>query len=391
MKPLPGDSYRVLWVTSAYPYEESLVAGIFVKEHAHAARLLDKITILHLLERQSTIHSLWEIDVPAQEEHRVIPLVRVRARQNALPFSTFPVHIVSAFRGLRECQRISGPFDLVHAHSYRAGVSAALIAKKLRVPLLITEHNSIFLRKALHGFEYHKAAFAYRSAVRILPVSTALQRAIQDYGFSTQSQVIGNTFDPEVFFPGPVNRELEKLHLITVTNLIPLKGVSTLLQALKNVSSRLPEWDLLIIGDGPERSSLIQQASELGLLNQISFSGMLTKPQIAEALRGSHLYILSSSHETFSVATLEALACGVPVLATACGGPEDFITPEVGILIPPNNQTAMENELVKVVSRIDQFDRNKIAQIIRSRYSYTAIGEQIHQAYHTVLLDPVKR
>mgnify|MGYP001097242781 FL=1 len=256
---------------------------------------------------------------------------------------------------------------------------------------MITEHNSIFLRKALHGFEYHKAAFAYRSAACILPVSKALQRAIQDYGFSTLAQVIGNTFDPEVFFPGPANRASEKLHLITVTNLIPLKGVSTLLQALKNVSSRLPEWELQIVGDGPEKSSLIQQASELGISSQVSFSGMLTKPQIAEALRGSHLYILSSSHETFSVATLEALACGVPVLATACGGPEDFITPEVGNLIPPNSQTEMENGLVQVVLRIDQFDRNKIAQIIRSRYSYTAIGEQIHQAYHTVLLDPVKR
>ncbi len=384
MEALPGVKFRVLWVTSSFPYEESPIAGVFVKEHAQAARLRDEITLLHLLERQRSIRGLYEVNVQITEDPGSLPLVRVKSRQNALPFSTFPLHIYSALKGLKECQRKTGQFDLVHAQSYRAGVPAALLAKKLRVPLIITEHSSVFLRKALRGFEYYKASFAYQQAACVLPVSKALQQAIQSYQFGKRFQVIGNTFDPGVFFPGPARIIREPLQLITVSNLISLKRIDLLLHALQGTSARLPAWKLQVIGDGPELTNLVQLAVQLGLAGKVVFSGLQTKQQIAEAMRSSDLYILSSSLETFSVAALEALACGVPVLATACGGPQDFISREMGSLIPPDSQFSMENGLVDIVSRIDQFDRKAIAHKVHAKYNYAAIGDQIHQAYCSV-------
>jgi glycosyltransferase involved in cell wall biosynthesis len=385
METLQGEKLRVLWVTSSFPYEKTPIAGVFIKEHAQAARLRDDITLLHLLERQHSIRGLYQVEVQITEDPGSLSLVRVKSKQNALPFSTFPLHIYSAFIGLKECQRQTGRFDLVHAHSYRAGVPAALLAKKLRVPLVITEHNSVFLRKALRGFDYYKASFAYRQAACVLPVSKALQRAIQSYQFGKRFQVIGNTFDPGIFFPGPARLIRGPLQLITVTNLIPLKRIDLLLHALQGASARLPDWKLQVIGDGPEKKNLVEMAAQLGLAEKVVFSGLQPKGQIAEALRSSDLYILSSSLETFSVAALEALACGVPVLATACGGPQDFISPEMGSLIPPDNQSALENGLEDIVSRIDDFDRREIARKIHAKYNYAAIGDQIHQAYYSVL------
>ncbi len=142
-----------------------------------------------------------------------------------------------------------------------------------------------------------------------------------------------------------------------------------------------------IVGDGLEKGYYQEMVRQLNLKDKIMFLGVLAKEQVAEILRNSDLFVLSSLQETFSVATLEALACGVPVLATASGGPAEFVTPEMGLLISPGSQEEIERGLLWMVSNINKFDPGAIARKIHRQFSYDVIGAQIHNIYASLSVE----
>ena len=95
---------------------------------------------------------------------------------------------------------------------------------------------------------------------------------------------------------------------------------------------------LIIFGDGPESGALRALCAELGLYSRVSFRGHCPREELAEAYAAADCFVLASRSETFGVAYIEAMAAGLPVIATRCGGPEDFVTEENGILIPVDDE-----------------------------------------------------
>jgi glycosyltransferase involved in cell wall biosynthesis len=142
---------------------------------------------------------------------------------------------------------------------------------------------------------------------------------------------------------------------------------------------------LSIIGDGPERSRLEEQTQQLGLDNQVRFLGRLDRSSVRDVLRAAHAFVLPSHHETFSVALLEAMATGLPVVATASGGPQDLITPDTGLLVPPDDADALANALQRLRRSWSSFGSDTIRSYVRDQYGPTAFVDRTRSLYRQAL------
>jgi glycosyltransferase involved in cell wall biosynthesis len=138
--------------------------------------------------------------------------------------------------------------------------------------------------------------------------------------------------------------------LVAVGRLVPQKGFDLLLRAFARLSSRHPEWNLVIWGEGPERANLERLREELCLTEASSLPG--NHPRIYEALAESDLFVLSSRFEGFPNALCEAMAVGLPVVSFECpSGPAQIIRPGLdGVLVPPEDINGLEQALDRLMS-----------------------------------------
>ncbi|HYN21947.1 MAG TPA: glycosyltransferase [Thermoanaerobaculia bacterium] len=362
---------RVLFLTRSYPSSRNPVVAPFTRDHARAAARFAEVVVLHTEKTRDQLPHFWQIE---QEEE----VIRVRFRRPPGRTLGHLFHLASAFRGLKEV-----PFrpDLVHGHFYEAAAVTALLARRLQIPFVLTEHSSLIASGSLSGLEKRAVRRAYRQAARVMPVSRMLQAALESQGFEARYEIVPNVVDLEQFFPAP-RRPHPVLRLIAVTRMTPVKGIPDLLEALRLLALRRQDWQCDLIGGGEREEEYRKLAEPNG---HVVFHGELERPEVAARLRAADLFVLASRIETFSVATLEALACGVPVVATACGGPEELVTPSAGTIVPLGSPAAMAEALDHALSNLSSFDREDIARTVASRYGFEAIGERLRQVYESVL------
>ena len=121
------------------------------------------------------------------------------------------------------------------------------------------------------------------------------------------------------------------------------------------------------------------------LQNNIHLVGIKTKEQIAEILKNSSIFLLPSRNENFSVAVLEALACGLPVIASICGGIRECINETNGLLFPVDDVEKLAQSILYAVQHIDKYDRKAIAEDCLARFSPEVIAEQLTQIFEETI------
>jgi len=376
---------NVLFITSWYPSREQPLRGIFVREHAKAVALYADVVVLHCPEPDPNPGLGWqcerETDLALTQG---ITTYRSRYRISPLPKTSYLVYLWAALRAFRHIVASGFRPDVIHAHIYEAGVPASLIGKLCGIPVVVTEHYSAFLRKSLTRGELRKASFAFRSARWVLPVSAALQRGIEGHGIAARFQVVPNVVDVALFAPLARQREThDPRRLLFVGTLVPIKGVSYLLQALVQLRQEHPDtsWEMDIVGNGPQREAYERQAAELGLAGSVTFHDAKAKSEIAAFMGRADLLVLPSLAETFSVVVAEALTAGLPVLATACGGPQEIITADAGLLVPPRDADALCAGLSRMLENLHEYSGQCISQHAVDRFSPQVVGRALHAIY----------
>jgi glycosyltransferase involved in cell wall biosynthesis len=229
---------------------------------------------------------------------------------------------------------------------------------------------------------------SFRQAHKVMPVSYSLQKSIETYGIQAQFHVIPNVVDTSLFFVEATthrNDSAKRLLTIGPMDRSEKKGLPYLLEALQGLQQQRADWHLDIIGDGDLRARYEQMTIELGIRQQVTFWGKQPKTEVAALMRQAQILIVPSLFETFSVVAAEALACGVPVLATRCGGPEEFVTDDVGVLVPPGDAAALQSGLQSMLAHLHRYDPATISQQARARFSHASVGAQIHEVYRSVL------
>jgi glycosyltransferase involved in cell wall biosynthesis len=145
------------------------------------------------------------------------------------------------------------------------------------------------------------------------------------------------------------------------------KNHKLLIDAFARVVSRVPVR-LRIAGDGPQRNQLVAQARELGIDAQISFLGVLDKAGMLRELGAADCFALSSRYETFGVVVIEAIAAGLPVVATRCGGPESVISADCGIVVESENVDAMAEAMLLMTESRESFKPEILKQYVARRF-----------------------
>lgn len=378
---------KVLFITAWYPTKESPVGGIFVREHAKAVNLYDDIILLHTVGHDQSLKGWWGMKKETDESlTQGIPAYRIWYRRLPVPIVSYLIHLWSMYQAFRRIRADGFRPDIIHAHIYEAAVSAVIIGKLYNIPVVVTEQSSKFSRRLLSRFDTWKAKFAFKLAELVMPVSKFLQQSIEEYRIRARFLVVPNIADTRLFYPNSDfkterKRKLGRLLVVCLLDSSHNKGLPYLFNALAMLRIQREDWHLDIVGDGPARAEYDCLVKELGLTEKVTFHGLKTKHEVAEYMRQADLFVLPSLFETFSAVAAEALLTGTPVLATRCGGPEEFVSDDVGLTVPPRDAKALCDGLNYMLDHLKGFSPNYISNYAASLFSPERVGEQIQEIY----------
>lgn len=397
MKPL---KYKILFLASWYPSRVNKVLGIFVKRKAKAMTRLCDVALIYVVDDNSMKDKNYEL--VTTNENNVLT-VRVY-------FKTFPKGILnnifyniryvkSHYLGWREVKSKWGQPDLIHVNVIdRSGYIALLLKLIKGISYVITEHSTPdidYLRginnktkiplRFLKGIVIKKCSFIN---VDSHPSLDYLRKA----GFKGNFGVIPNIVELEEKYlslkqPSEPKQKKSAIH-ISILN--KRKNVADIIRAFGYIHNELnrKDCDLHIIGEGSEKENLIKLADELSILNKcIFFHGLVTEEKKLELLTNSDFHILNSDDEGFSVVTAEAILYGIPVIATKCGGPEDFVNETTGILIERKNLDELKKAILFMLDNSYKYDKAKLHELGRSMFSPDVIGAQTYEAYTNSIIN----
>jgi glycosyltransferase involved in cell wall biosynthesis len=366
----------VLVLPTWYPTAKQPLAGPFTRDHARAAAAYGHRMVVAVDEGAAVdVRALYEL---VGEHDGALRVFRFRYRRGAGRLVHLP-----ALSGLaRRLAREGMPIDMVHAHIHPMAVPAAIVSALLRVPFVVTENSSEWPRRTIPPASLRRARLALPRAALVCPVNERLLEAIEGYGIRARFRVVPNTVDTSVFHP-QAQRSGPPTRLVNVAGHVEVKALDVLLRAFAVASSRRPELTLELIGEGPLTGDLQALAAELGLGERVHFAGTATPAQIAETLRRSHVFVLSSLSENMPLAVLEALCCGVPVAATDAGGIPEAVG-EDGSLAPVGDPEALADAILRVVDQHDRFASADIGRRAAARWSFEAVGGTWDEIYRTL-------
>lgn len=233
-------------------------------------------------------------------------------------------------------------FDVVHTHNTYPHIYGSIAARLARVPVVVNTRHG---QRAGHGWK-SRTQFRWASHLvdQIITVSDDAARLCVDVDRIPRRKVlrIWNGIDLADFaFSGPILRPIA----ISVARLSAEKDFPTLLRAVPQIAAAIPGFQLKIVGDGPERDRLASLTKDLGVSRCVEFLGERT--DVPELLRDAGFFVSSSLTEGISLTLLEAMAVGLPVVATAVGGNPEIILPgKTGYLVPAANSQAMAEAVV---------------------------------------------
>jgi glycosyltransferase involved in cell wall biosynthesis len=249
--------------------------------------------------------------------------------------------------------------SLIQTHLLGSAVYGAAVGRLLRIPQVSTFHGTVDVSIA-DRYLNTKVRILDRASARLVFVSRSLMAYFEEVASlrRARSHVVYNGIDLGVFRPGTdpaVRLELGArdgmLLLGAIGNVRPAKDYAGLLRALAELRSRGVEVRCVVVGQVSEESAgaLHALSSELGIDDMVQFVGF--REDVERVLRALDVMVVSSSSEGFSLATVQALAAGTPVVATKCGGPEEILYDgEGGLLVPPRDPVALADGLQRVCS-----------------------------------------
>jgi glycosyltransferase involved in cell wall biosynthesis len=284
-----------------------------------------------------------------------------------------------------------GKPDLILAHSVTwAGYAASLIGKRYGIPYLIVEHRSFFVwstpeaQKMVKPFYLPFFEEAYRQCFRLVPVSESLLTGLRSLmpWIDEKVEVVPNMIREDMFLPPELPRKCEPFVFFWAGRLEHVKGIDQLLEAAAELhKQQVPPFLIRLAGRGSLRPQLEQQARELGIYHLVTFLGRISRQQIQEEMQQACCFVLPTRYEAFGAVLIEAMATGMPVIATRSGGPQFIVTGEGGFLVDPGDVPQLTAAMGRMMQEYGTFNQEKIRAAILDRFGEKRILEKYGQLF----------
>lgn len=341
-----------------------------------------------------------------QRGHRVTAITRGKARGDertdfdgvevirATFLPIYPFHVYLHSLHLERLVR-QADFDVIHVHS----PLCPAIDAGTQAPIITTVHTTVWkgarmvelidllsLGIKLHmSISYHIEKKLFEASDVVTTVSMAVARELQSYGVELGKVVcVGNGVDIRYFEPDGRSDG----YVLYVGRLSHRKGLMDLVRCAKQTIQAAPETKFVVVGKGPLLSRVKSLLNQLGLQNSVTIVGYVNKETLLRLYQGASVFVLPSYHEGLPTVLLEAMACGVPVVATKVSGTTEVVQNEVnGILVPPRNPASL-SEAILGITKDDSLAR-RLAQnarkTIEEKFSFEIVAERTLNVYNSAM------
>ena len=372
---------RILVVTSVFPNSVQPALGVFVRERMFAVARhceLKVVAPVPWFPFSGFLRAGYRPRVPFREVQDGIEIFHPRFFNFPGTFKCldgvffFLCTLLTALR-LRRLFR----FDLIDAHfAYPDGLGAVLLGKFFGTPVTITVRGTIH-KLSSYLLRRRQIIYALRQAARVFTVCEDLKRIVTDLGIDEEHvEVVANGVNVDKFRPldrDEARRELglplERKIIISVGGLVERKGFQHIIAALPDIAREVPGVMYVIVGgasvEGNFEPVLRQLVQKLGLEHDVIFAGVKSHDQLSLWLSAADIFCLATSNEGWANVFLEAMACGVPVVASRVGGNEEVVaSPEVGMLFELSDRQGMVQSILAALRK--QWRRDRIIEYARN-------------------------
>jgi glycosyltransferase involved in cell wall biosynthesis len=374
---------RILVLNSEYPP----IGGGAGNASAHIAHQLEQMghTVVIVTSRFGRL--------PQQEQHGQVTIYRIpgirRRQDRSNPLEQIVFILSAAFWSLRQAPRFK-PHATLAFFGVPSGAVAWLIKKLYRVPYVISLRGGDVPGFRPYDFHvYHKLAspvlhLVWKNAASVVANSEGLRRLAHAFDSRFDIPIIPNGVDLESYTI--VDHDWSHPRLLSAGRIVHQKGLDLAMRAL----GRLKEfpWEWHIAGDGPQMRELQSLAKQLGIEDRVFFLGWQSREGLLACYQQANVFLFPSRHEGMPNAVLEAMASGLPVIASCIAGNEDLVIDgETGYLVPSEDVEALQMALKKILMGPALREQMGTAsrQHVEAHYSWESTAQQ-----YALLLEKVK-
>lgn len=379
---------KILWLASWYPNRFDPFDGDFIQRHARAAAIHHDIHVIVVKEGniETETEENWNYATGLTEQ-----IIYFRPGKGVFAKLSKQLTWRKLYlKAIADFLRKNGNPAVIHVHvPWKAGLIALELKKRYQISYLTSEHWGIY-DPALEDNFFTKPYLLRRgiqtiikySQVLCLP-SNYLGQCIDKSILKKKQVLIPNVVDTSLFFYQ--EKKYSKFSYIHVSNMDPVKNVTGIIDAFSDfVGSRgYGDVELLLVGSRDD--SIKKHVEQTGLLDKSIFlKGEIPYGAVAREMQLAHCFILNSKMETFSCVTVEALCCGLPVIARKVGSLPELVDASNGVLISNQDHNSLVEALVQIRENYHKYDLKAIARTAQQKYNYGTIGDLFKKLYTDV-------
>ncbi len=238
--------------------------------------------------------------------------------------------------------------DLILSSWLPDGVAAVKFAEQFKIPIIsIADGTDVNVWPEQYKGWNNAREILNKKVTNLIFVSSALKNVGAEKGlYGKKNTVIHNAVDTDLFKPDPLDDERNTFTILGVGRLVKMKGFHILLDAVYQLKDMVEKpLRIILVGDGPQLDELHQMAKDKSISESLVILPPMTQEELVKIYQQADVFCLPSSSEGLPCVVIEAMACGIPVVATNVGGVAEVVDDQSGILIPPGDSNALSAAL----------------------------------------------
>ncbi|MCW4047134.1 MAG: glycosyltransferase family 4 protein [Candidatus Bathyarchaeota archaeon] len=293
--------------------------------------------------------------------------------------------------------------DIIHAHGhpYLSSLIAAKLAKRYKKPFVLTQHNTFIQYQGAWNTverlnDIAVGAQVLKAADKIIVVSNATRNYVLSLGADAEkTEVLHNGVDLDRFKPQPATQKTMRRKLeipsdaavaLTVRRLVYKNGIDTLVESAGIAIKKNPHLVYLVVGGGPDFAEVKAKARQLGIEKNFKLAGFISDRELPSYYNAADFFVLpSKSGEGLPLVALEAMACGLPVIATNVGGIKEIMVGGFGEIVPPNNPESLAETIAKFSNSEFSSRKNELRRKVEQKFSWDTNVKKLVEIYEELI------